>query len=68
MYRILRLLHAAPAINELDKNQQGLLLCLQKYDSWVREEGVNPSRSRRCEWGRNPVLPLSTWWMGRRGE
>jgi len=59
VYRIHRLLNADPAINELDNIQQGLLLCPHNFDSWVREEGVNPSRSRRCEWGRNPVLPLS---------
>jgi len=28
-------------------------------DFRVREEGANPSRSRRCEWGRNPPTPLS---------
>lgn len=43
-----------PAINGLDNIQPGLLLCPHNYDSWVREEGVTPSRSRRCEWGRNP--------------
>lgn len=68
VYGIHRWSGVGPAINGLDKFQQGLLLCLHNYDSWVREEGVTPSRSRRCEWGRNPVLPLSTWWMGRRGE
>jgi len=28
-------------------------------DFRVREEGANPSRSRRCQWGRNPPTPLS---------
>ena len=41
-------------INELDNLLLGLLECLPHYDSWVREEGAVPSRSRRCEWGRNP--------------
>jgi len=41
-------------INELDNLLPGLLECPPHCDSWVREEGVNPSRSRRCKWGRNP--------------
>ena len=41
-------------INELDNLLSGLLECLPQYDSWVREEGASPSRSRRCKWGRNP--------------
>ena len=46
-------------IYELDNLLTGLLECRHICDSWVREEGVSPSRSRRCEWGRNPWKPLS---------
>ena len=46
-------------INELDKNCSCLLECRSHYNFRVREEGANPSRSRRCEWGRNPPTPLS---------
>jgi len=41
-------------INELDNIHPRLLECPPHCDSWVREEGANPSRSRRCKWGRNP--------------
>jgi len=41
-------------INELDNLLPGLLECPPHCDSWVREEGASPSRSRRCKWGRNP--------------
>jgi hypothetical protein len=41
-------------MNELDNLLPRLLECLPQYDFRVREEGVNPSRSRRCKWGRNP--------------
>jgi len=46
-------------INELDNLLPGLLECPPHCDSWVREEGASPSRSRRCKWGRNPWKPLS---------
>jgi len=41
-------------INELDNLLPCLLECPPHCDSWVREEGASPSRSRRCKWGRNP--------------
>ena len=41
-------------INELDNLLPCLLKCPPHCDSWVREEGASPSRSRRCKWGRNP--------------
>ncbi len=49
----------APDIIELDKFCPPLLECANTYDSRAREEGVNPSRSRRCQWGRNPRKPLA---------
>jgi len=49
---------AAATRRELDKFCYSLLLCCL-HSSRVREEGVNPSRSRRCQWGRNPEQPLS---------
>lgn len=40
--------------NELDKFRRGLLECQHIVTLGSREEGATPSRSRRCEWGRNP--------------
>ena len=42
-------------IIELDNLLHGLLECPPHCDSWVREEGANPSRSRRCKMGTKPV-------------
>jgi hypothetical protein len=42
-------------IIELDNLLPGLLECPPHCDSWVREEGANPSRSRRCKMGTKPV-------------
>ena len=47
-------------INELDNLLQGLLECSRHCESRVWEEGATPSRSRRCKWGRNPRMPLSS--------
>ncbi len=54
---------------ELDKVYPALLECAasQQYLG-AREEGVTPSRSRRCKWGRNPRYHCPRWWMGRCGE
>ena len=40
--------------NELDKFRRSLLECRHIVTLGSREEGATPSRSRRCEWGRNP--------------
>ena len=46
-------------INELDNLLLGLLDGPPRCDSWVREEGANPSRSRRFIMGTKPVNATS---------